>query len=291
METKDYVAAPKGLFHTKKALDYTIFEVQDDPGKKDAWANLPLQPPDFKPGERINIIQHPGGQPKQISMQNNMVEYIGSDVLQYVTSTLPGSSGSPIFNDRWQVVGLHHAGGLISEPTTGRFFNRNEGIVMSKILADLPTEVRQEIDKAAQELMRKHAMSPKTDLLDLLVNLPEVDTVDKRKAFVSFVGFASLGIYLDWEGANVVFFPRLLNELSSRGQPTMLEFLKNLPDVPQAAGVERKERAGKLAAKCGRSTRPCGSNSSVCCRGCAGPKARPRYAGAYRDLDCAGAIL
>jgi hypothetical protein len=90
-------------------------------------------------------------------------------------------------------------------------------------------------------------MTPKKDLLDLLVNLPEVDTVDKRKAFVSFAGFASLGIYVDWEGANVVFFPRLVDELSRRGQPTMLQFLNNLPNVPQAAGVERKERAGKLA--------------------------------------------
>jgi V8-like Glu-specific endopeptidase len=150
-ETKDYAAAPKGLFHTKKALDYTVFEVQGDPGKKEAWANLPLKPCNLSPGERINIIQHPGGQPKQISMLNNMVEYVGGDVLQYVTSTLPGSSGSPIFNDRWQVVGLHHAGGLIAEPTTGNYFNRNEGIVMSKILADLPTEARQEVDKAAQE--------------------------------------------------------------------------------------------------------------------------------------------
>src|SRR5262249_49312940 len=92
-------------------------------------------------------------------------------------------------------------------------------------------------------------MTPKTDLLDLLMNLPEVDTVDKRKAFVSLVGFASLGIYLDWEGANVVFFPRLVDELSRGGQPTMLQFLNNLPDTPQAASVERKERAGKLAAE------------------------------------------
>jgi V8-like Glu-specific endopeptidase len=151
LEIKDYPAAPNGLFHTNKTLDYTIFEVQSDPGKKDAWANLALKPHDVKPNERINIIQHPGGQPKQISMQNNMVEYIGGDVLQYVTSTLPGSSGSPIFDDRWQVVGLHHAGGLIAEPTTGRYFNRNEGIVMSKILTDLPAELRQAIDKAAQE--------------------------------------------------------------------------------------------------------------------------------------------
>lgn len=91
-------------------------------------------------------------------------------------------------------------------------------------------------------------MAVKTELLDLLVNLPETDTVDKRKAFVSFVGFAFLGIYLDWEGANVVFFPRLVDELSRRGQPTLLQFLQNLPDSNQAEGVERKAAVGKLAA-------------------------------------------
>jgi hypothetical protein len=87
------------------------------------------------------------------------------------------------------------------------------------------------------------------ELLDLLMNLPEVDTADKRKAFVAFAGFVPLGIYLDWEGANVVFFPRLVDELSRRGRPMMLQFLDNLPNTPQAAGVERKERAGKLAAE------------------------------------------
>jgi hypothetical protein len=92
-------------------------------------------------------------------------------------------------------------------------------------------------------------VSLKKELLDLLVTLPEVDTVDKRKAFVSLVGFASLGIYLDWEGANVVFFPRLVDELSRRGQPNMLQFLNNLQHAPQAADVERKEQAVRLAAE------------------------------------------
>ena len=91
-------------------------------------------------------------------------------------------------------------------------------------------------------------MNHKQDLLDLLTNLPEVDTVDKRKAFLGFVGFSSLGIYLDWEGANVVFFPRLVDELSRRGQTTMVQFLDNLPSAAQAKGVERAERIAKLAA-------------------------------------------
>ena len=149
MPTSDHKAVTGGVFRANKALDYAIFEVADEPGKPDRWGSLGLQRSGPGIGARINIIQHPGGQPKQISMQNNLVEYIGGNVLQYVTSTLPGSSGSPIFDDRWEVVGLHHAGGRIPEPTTGRYYNRNEGILMAKILDDLPAEVVQEIERSA----------------------------------------------------------------------------------------------------------------------------------------------
>ncbi|MCL7454781.1 MAG: trypsin-like peptidase domain-containing protein, partial [Anaerolineae bacterium] len=125
-----YKAKPNGLFHANEALDYAVFEVDGEPGQE--WGYLPLQQHDVQPNQRINIIQHPFGQPKQISIQNNLVEYVGGNVLQYVTSTNPGSSGSPVLDDEWQVVGLHHAGGSIPEPTTGRFYNRNEGILVSR---------------------------------------------------------------------------------------------------------------------------------------------------------------
>lgn len=145
--TKEYPAVPAGVFRANQGLDYTILEVQGEPGRE--WGWLPLRPREIKRGERINIIQHPNGQPKQISIQNNVVEYVGGNVLQYVTSTSPGSSGSPVFNDGWQVVGLHHAGTYLPEPTTGRPFNRNEGILIQRILADLPSNIRQRVDQAA----------------------------------------------------------------------------------------------------------------------------------------------
>lgn len=146
--TSVYRARPDGLFHANEALDYAIFEVEGEPGQE--WGYLPLKPAEVKTSQRINIIQHPFGQPKQISVQNNMVEYVGGNVLQYVTSTNPGSSGSPVLDNGWQVVGLHHAGGYIPEPTTGRFYSRNEGILVSRILDDLPQEIRAKVDAAAE---------------------------------------------------------------------------------------------------------------------------------------------
>jgi V8-like Glu-specific endopeptidase len=96
----------------------------------------------LKRGDLVNIIQHPAGRSKEISFQNNFVEYIGGNVAQYVTSTLNGSSGSPVLNDGWEVVALHHAGGNLAEPTTQRRYFRNEGILVERILADLPTEFK-----------------------------------------------------------------------------------------------------------------------------------------------------
>jgi V8-like Glu-specific endopeptidase len=60
--------------------------------------------------------------------------------MQYITSTLNGSSGSPIFSDGWEVLALHHAGGNIPEPTTQQRYFRNEGILVTSILADLPSD-------------------------------------------------------------------------------------------------------------------------------------------------------
>ena len=137
----EYRAKLNGIFHTNKDLDYTIVELEGEPGTE--WSWLPLAARDIRRNNRVNIIQHPIGRPKEISFQNNFVEYVGGNVVQYVTSTLGGSSGSPILNNGWEVVALHHAGGNMPEPTTQRRYFRNEGISITSILADLPSELRE----------------------------------------------------------------------------------------------------------------------------------------------------
>jgi endonuclease G len=61
-------------------------------------------------GRPLNIIQHPGGNPRRIAFRNNLLLSVDDETrLIYQTDTMPGSSGSPVFNDEWQLVGLHHA--------------------------------------------------------------------------------------------------------------------------------------------------------------------------------------
>lgn len=62
---------------------------------------------------RVNIIKHRGGMSKQICIQNNFLEYVDEKFLQYLTSILPGSSGSPVFDDNRRVVALHRSGRIV----------------------------------------------------------------------------------------------------------------------------------------------------------------------------------
>ncbi|MFE9018802.1 trypsin-like peptidase domain-containing protein [Streptomyces sp. NPDC007808] len=140
----EYRAAEGGLLHTSPGdeLDYSLIAIDGQPGREWGWLSASRTAP--RTGDRVNIVQHPAGQPKQVALQHNRIAYQGGDVVQYLTSTLPGSSGSPVLDDHWQVVAIHHSGGRIPEPTTGRFFYRNEGILLSSVLDHLPGELRRQ---------------------------------------------------------------------------------------------------------------------------------------------------
>ncbi len=128
-------------FHTSPAqkLDYTIIGVHPNNDLPDlaSWGHLPLNPrADPVPNEHVTIIQHPNGAPKQIAVTANQVVGLWEHRLQYSTDTMPGSSGSPVFNDLWQVIALHHAGGDLQSNDQGDRQFVNEGILMSAIQTD-----------------------------------------------------------------------------------------------------------------------------------------------------------
>jgi endonuclease G, mitochondrial len=62
-------------------------------------------------GKPIHIIQHPHGGTRQYAVQNNsLVDILEQGFIHYETDTAPGTSGSPAFNEHWELVGLHHCG-------------------------------------------------------------------------------------------------------------------------------------------------------------------------------------
>ncbi|MDV3222685.1 trypsin-like peptidase domain-containing protein [Intrasporangium sp.] len=91
-----------------------------------------------EPLDRVYIIQHPQGREKKIGMIHNVVVAVTDDVIQYRTDTDAGSSGSPVFNEQWQVVGLHHRWG--STVNDGRTEYYNQGRRIERVVAALTAE-------------------------------------------------------------------------------------------------------------------------------------------------------
>lgn len=96
-----------------------------------SWGALTWAPMGQVPflGDHVSIIQHPSGGPKRVTISENQVVNLYEHRLQYTTDTMPGSSGSPVFDDSWRVVAVHHAGGnLVTNPRGDKRFI-NEGVL------------------------------------------------------------------------------------------------------------------------------------------------------------------
>jgi endonuclease G, mitochondrial len=111
----------------------------------------------------VNIIQHPDGERKQIVLRENRVVGRGKKglTLHYGADTLPGASGSPVFNDEFEVIGLHHAGAAILDDTLENGQQvppSNESIRASVIYDDLKARMA-ELD-AAQAALLEVALTP-----------------------------------------------------------------------------------------------------------------------------------
>lgn len=147
--------APDDFFLTDESLDYTLVALRDGPGLKQfGWLQLIQETGKLMVGEKVNIIQHPNGEPQQIAVRENRVVDELERFLHYKTDTAPGSSGSPVLNDQWEVVALHHSGvpardaqgcvlatdGQIWDESMGEqriHWIANEGARVSRLLANI----------------------------------------------------------------------------------------------------------------------------------------------------------
>ncbi|MGK7907500.1 MAG: trypsin-like peptidase domain-containing protein [Synechococcus sp.] len=81
----------------------------------------------------LNILQHPEGEQMKVSLSNNGVIKTNKarGLVLYVNPTKQGSSGSPCFNENWELVALHHKG--LATP----FGSIREGILFSAIYPEI----------------------------------------------------------------------------------------------------------------------------------------------------------
>ena len=98
--------------------------------------------PTIAPGVYVTVIGHPGVDELSLSIRgNDLLEYDEPDRrrMQYLAPTLNGSSGSPVLDDRWRLIGVHHGGSARMPRLTDRseIHAANEGITLSHIRREL----------------------------------------------------------------------------------------------------------------------------------------------------------
>ena len=131
------------LLRTSAGLDYTLLRLSKPVEAAFGRLHLETAAP-ARDRQELVIIQHPGGEPKQVSLEGCLVAGLqreGASTLKtdfgHECDTLGGSSGSPVLDRATgRVVGLHHFGfreGL-DEPV-------NQAVEIGRILEDLSTQV------------------------------------------------------------------------------------------------------------------------------------------------------
>jgi endonuclease G len=127
---------PAAFFATDKALDFTLVALKGDLRRVGpfGWNGLSAAEGKVIVGEYVTIIQHPSGERKQLALRENQLVDVLDNFLHYRTDTSPGSSGSPVFNDQWEIVALHHSG-VPKKDAQGRILTR-DGRVWNKSISE-----------------------------------------------------------------------------------------------------------------------------------------------------------
>ena len=123
------------VFERPEKLDVTIVSLKSLPkgvqGLSHA-ANVPLP----SPATKAFVVGHPKAGPLQFSLNDSVLLDVCryERLMHYRTPTDPCSSGSPVFNSKWEVVALHHAGSQKAPRLNGPGeYQANEGITSRAI--------------------------------------------------------------------------------------------------------------------------------------------------------------
>lgn len=112
---------PDRFYYSDPDLDFAFVAVKDHEsvGEEYSLSNfrpIPLleQTGKILVGHPVSIIHHPSRRTKCVTMHMSFLTKLSDEgetphICYYTGDTLPGSSGSPVFNANWEVVALHFA--------------------------------------------------------------------------------------------------------------------------------------------------------------------------------------
>ncbi len=141
---------PSRFFATDQALDFTfvaVSAVSESGVKITDYGCHPLIAGEGKilVGLSVNIVQHPAGRPKAVVVHNSKLIFLSNDIktdefCYYTSDTDEGSSGSPVFNDHWEVIALHHSS-VPKMNAQGQLLDRNGRVLGIDRARENPGEI------------------------------------------------------------------------------------------------------------------------------------------------------
>jgi len=178
---------PQLFFYANQDLDYAVAAVRGTSTNGRPLADFGYNLLSEEEGKAIaaqwaNVIQHPGGEPKQVSLRENQIVDVLPNFLHYKSDTAPGSSGAAVYNDRWEVVALHHSG-VPDKTADGRIkatdgspwrpemgedrikWIANEGVRISRIIRHLREQLASDAHRALFDAM----LAPSSETQPLVV--------------------------------------------------------------------------------------------------------------------------
>ncbi len=123
----------KELLYSSRTLDVSLLRLDRRVGDVEPGEWTDRLPAPYK--SRVYVIGHPGGRGLAFSIQDNRLIAKKLPLVHYRAPTEPGSSGSPVFNERWKLIAVHHAGSDRMRRIDGKkgFYQANEGICLASI--------------------------------------------------------------------------------------------------------------------------------------------------------------
>jgi TIR domain/Trypsin-like peptidase domain len=187
-----------------RELNYALLLLNRWPG---TVGDLLLAPRTPQPGAKVFVISYPGGHGLAITLDDNEVvsssEPDGTGPLQghrifYHAPTQPGSSGGPVFNENWELIGIH----MGSKPTYSNYC-----IVIDDLVLD-----------AKNRLVGKSVPDDVAEAIRATIRSGEAE-----------VDPAYFSAFISYSHTDSVFAHRLYNALNARGIRAWLDDKMMLP--------------------------------------------------------------
>ncbi len=144
-EERGAAAAPytwngPGSYWHSDAHDIAIIELAGTPGK--TWGTVPISATIPQAEEYIHLIHHALGTYKRVSL-GAAVRFVQPGTLGYLATTMPGSSGAPVFNDAWELVAIHRGSEHIKRGY--QMYSHNAGTPIPAFRETLPAPWRKRL--------------------------------------------------------------------------------------------------------------------------------------------------